>query len=174
LSSRKFFRECSRGVYALVPDLIVFRPRSIDNFAHQLAYQPQAFRVIKQCANPSPGQRRDGIERPVPHQLVPPKQHDVVVQLAHYSRPAEDFCDPLGAIGFAAVELAKVDMTAAQMDQLAGLDYFDSDPRVAAQYSFGPKISLRRASFSTPFCRVRIAPPSARHPRIAAAAWSVS
>jgi hypothetical protein len=111
--------------------------------------------------------RGDGIERPVPQQLVPPRQHDVTAQLAHYSRPAEDFRDRSGSIGFAAVELAKVDMPAAQMNQTAGRDYFDPDPRVAAHYSLAAE-KLRQARFVLhPLCRVGITPPSARHPRIA-------
>ena len=64
----------------------------------------------------------------------------------HYSRPAEDFRDRPGSIGFVAVELTKVDMPAAQMNQSARRGYFDPDPRVAAHYSLAAE-NLRQARF---------------------------
>src|SRR5713101_9339503 len=139
------------GVDPVVGNFRTLGARDLHNFLHQRAEQLHAFRIVEDLADPPPCQRRHGVERAVPHQLVPSERHDVGNQLAEYSCALEDGGDRFGALAFAAIELAEVDVAGAQMCDFPRRYNLDADSRVATITALRPKIAARFASFSTPF-----------------------
>ncbi len=127
------------GVDPVVGDSRTLGARDLHNFLHQRAEQLHAFRIVEDLADPPPCQRRHGVERAVPHQLVPSERHDVGNELAEYSGALEDSGDCLGALALTAVELAEVDVAGAQMRDFTWRENLDSDSRIAAHHQVAAK-----------------------------------
>jgi hypothetical protein len=111
----------------------------VDYLAHQRADQAQRLRILEDFPNAPAGQRRNRVERAVPHQLVPSQRADARRAFAKDSRALKCRRDRARALGVSAVEFAKIDVPAAQMHNPAGGNQFHANPGVTAHHRVRPE-----------------------------------